>query len=491
MSLGLQRRQRLLVGRVASQGALLFTGFALAQACSFARNAALGYCLSRGDFGIAAALAVTLQLIETMSDIGADRLLVQAEDGDAPVMLAAAHAIALCRGAITAILLLLLAGPTAGFFRVDQHAGLFAALALVPLIKGFANLEQRCRQRHLDNRSHLAIEVGSQAVSLAFLPFLLWISATPSIVVWLALVQATVAVKLSHALATTSWRPSFAWQQVRRFLVFGWPIWLSAFPLMIIYQADRFLVGRTYGMEALAAYSAAFMVTMVPGLVAAKVGHALMLPLLSEMRANRQAFADRYRIMCETTVLFASVYLALFVIAGGKALALAFGPSYVGLDTVVAMLAVMWTLRMIQAPPGMALMAAGDNRPLLWAGLIRAASLPLAVAAALLGRGVEGIAAAGIVGELASLGYVAFALRGVDRDLTAVTLGRALMVLPMGAAALLVAHAMPAGGMSLQAALLCAVVALGATLAGVLIQPMLRRALWGRLFARVAVSTAR
>jgi O-antigen/teichoic acid export membrane protein len=449
MTQSTKRRGRLLAVRVAGQSALLFAGFGIAQIFSFARNAALGYWLSRGDFGIAAALAVTLQLIETMSDIGADRLLVQAREDD-QAMLDTAHTIMVARGLVAALVLSLAASPTAHFFGVPQHAGLFHMLAWVPMVRAFINLDQRRRQRDLDNSAYLATEVGSQAIALAVLPFLLWLARSPAVVVWLALIQSLAAVKLSHALSKSPWGLDLDKERLKRFVIFGWPIWLSAFPLIIVYQADRFIVGHTYGMEMLAVYSAAFMVTMVPGLVAAKVGHALMLPLLSEKRSEPAAFAERFRFMCEMTVMMAAVYLALFLFAGGYVMGIAFGPNYRGLDALVAWLAVMWSVRMVQAPPGMALMAVGDNRPLLWAGLIRASALPLAVAAALLGWGVVGIAAAGVVGEIASLIYVSRALGKVSQDLTGATLGRAVVLLPLGAAALFVATQLPRGSVPLS-----------------------------------------
>ena len=84
--------------RVARQGALLFSGFALAQAMSFARNAIVAHWLSKGDFGIAAAILLLLQLLETLSDLGADRLIVQARDGEEPRLIATAHATLVLRG---------------------------------------------------------------------------------------------------------------------------------------------------------------------------------------------------------------------------------------------------------------------------------------------------------------------------------------------------------------------------------------------------------
>jgi hypothetical protein len=104
----------------------------------------------------------------------------------------------------------------------------------------------------------------------------------------------------------------------------------------------------------------------------------------------------------------------------------------------------MWALRMLQAVPGLALMALGDTRPLLTAGTLRATALGLALGGALAGLGVEGIAAAGVLGEVASLLYVAWR---ADRDLPGLArlfLGRCLMLLPAGFAALAVPLVFPA-----------------------------------------------
>lgn len=475
---------RSLSARIAGQGALLMAGFGLGQVLSLARNAALGYWLSRGDFGIAAALVVTLQLVDTLTDLGADRLLVQARDGETPQMLAAAHTLLVSRGVLTALVLLFAAAPTAQFLRLEAHTSLFAALALVPFVKGFLHLDQRCRQRHLDNRAFLATEVGSQALALAALPIVLAWNPAPSIVVWLALVQATAAVLLSHWLAGRPWRLGWDRARLARFLAFGWPIWLSAIPLVMVYQADRFLVGRMWGMEALAAYAAAFMVTMVPGLVAAKVGHALMLPLLSAVAADPNRLARRYGLMLEAVGLLAAVYLATFVVAGGALLVLAFGPAYRELGAVAALLAAMWAVRMLQAPPGMALMALGHTRPLLWAGIVRATGLPLAIAAAVAGWPLEAVAAAGIVAEVASLVSVALALRWAAPMLAAPmlawpTLLRPLLLLPVAGASLAATWLVPSAA-GLPATLTLAALVAGLTaLAAVAGQPGLRAAALG------------
>ena len=54
------------------------------QACSFVRSVILARLISPEDFGIAATLAMTFSLFEMVSNLSAELLLVQAEDGNEP-----------------------------------------------------------------------------------------------------------------------------------------------------------------------------------------------------------------------------------------------------------------------------------------------------------------------------------------------------------------------------------------------------------------------
>lgn len=436
--------------RIVRQGALLLSGYAGAQALSFARNAIIGHWLSKGDFGIAAAITLMLQLLETLSDLGADRLIIQSSDGDEPRLLATAHTTLVARGAVMAALLYLAAGPTALFFGIEQARWAFEAAALVPLVKGFMHLDPRRYQRQLHNRAQMLVETAPQVIALAATIPMLLMQPGYSAVLWLAILQAIASLIASHALAERPYVLAVDRGYLHRLLAFGWPIWLSAFPLIAVHQGDRLIIGRLLGIEELAAYTTAFMVTMVPSLVAAKVGQSLLLPLLSSARGDDIAFKRRYVLASEAAALGAALYLVALILVGGDALVLAFGPNYAGLATVVCWLAAMWSLRMLQAVPGMALMALGDTRPFLIAGLLRAGTLPLALVAATCDWGIEGVAMAGVLGELASLAYVAWR---VDRDMAG--LARALLArsLLLGAATLiaLVATSVPGADTSLSA----------------------------------------
>ncbi len=426
---------RSFASRVAGQGAMLMSGFAAAQVMSFARNAMLGHMLAKGDFGVAAILTLLLQLLDSLTDLGVDRLIVQAKDGDAPRFVATNHTALVFRGFLIGALLFLSSGAIADFFGVPDAGAAIATIALVPLLKGFQHLDARRAQRHLDNRPYLWIEVAPQAVTLLLTYPAVRLFPDFHAVVWLSLAQAAATLAVSHLVAQRRYELAFDTSILKRLIDFGWPIWLSAFPLAAVYHGDRIVIGRFLGVEDLAGYSAAFMVAMVPGLIASKIGQSLMLPLFAGAREDAALLRRRFAALSEATTIVAAVYLATAMLAGGPILQIAFGPNYAGLGGVMAWLAAMWAVRMLQAVPGMLLLSAGETRPFLVAGLIRATALLPAAAVAIAGYGLEAVAAMGLLGEVASLAYVAWRVDHHERGLCRLFTRRAAFLLPAALAA--------------------------------------------------------
>lgn len=346
--------------------------------------------------------------------------------------------------------LLLLCGPLfASFFAVPDATIAFQLVALVPFFKGFLHLGCRQAQRAFNTLPMLLIEVVPQALALLLIPLTLMLDESFMAVVWVSLAQALAATIISQLLARTTYEWSFDAQTVKRQIAFGWPILLSALPLVAVYQGDRIIIGRLSGMEALAGYTVAFMATMVPGLVASKVGHALMLPMFSQALHLNRPIDTRFRLMSEATILASALYLVLFLIAGPMLIPLLFGAHYAGLGAVSGWLAVMWAMRMIQAVPGMALMAHGMTKPFAIAGFIRALALPIAGYVAWRGQPIAIIAAIGALFELNSLLYISVCAERLSYGLGRGLVLRALLLPPVALAALLIAFVTPVAPLAL------------------------------------------
>jgi O-antigen/teichoic acid export membrane protein len=430
--------------RFAAQGALLFSGFATAQGLSFVRNAAIGHALSKGDFGVAATITLVLQMFETITDLGADRLIVQATDGAERRFIRACHTLSVLRGCLLAVVLYLAAPWIAEGFGAAHASSAFQLAALVPLIKGFMHFDFRIAQRTFDNRPQMLIEVVPQAAALALTyPALAWAHDYSS-VIWLSIAQAAASVGLSHALAATRYGLAFDRAVLKRQLAFGWPILASAIPLIAVYQGDRLIIGSLSGMEALADFTAALMITMVPGLIAAKVSHAMLLPTFSETLRRERTLSAEFKIASEVTVLLAALYLTGFIVCGGIVLPMIFGAHYAHLGAVTSWLAAMWALRMVQAVPGMALMAKGDTRPFAVAGFVRALALPVIFAAAHWQASLASLAAIGFAFEALSLAYITWRVSLLEAGLGRLLAVRVAFLAPAALGAALAVTATPA-----------------------------------------------
>lgn len=414
-----------LVRKLFNQLLLMLAGYGGAQVLGFARNVLLAHLLSKNDFGVAAALTVTLQVFEMVSDLAVDRLILQAPDGAGRKLIDGAHTLLMVRAVIIGTLLWLTAPLLAQLFGLVEATAAFQAVALIPLVKGAMHLDWRRAQRQLDNRAAVVIEALPQAVGVVAVWPAVWLTHDYSAALWVAGVQAAAATLVSHALADTPYRLSLDQHLLRRFLAFGWPIVISAIPLLAVFQGDRMIVVRYLGAEALAGYTAAFLVTMVPATLAVKVGMSLILPLLSDTTSGRRTRNERFLLLSELTVLSAALYLVGFATLGGSVVRIAFGASYDGYGAVTAAVAMAWALRLVQMPVGALFMAVGDNKPVLVAGIVRALALIPALAAAHWGASLPVLGLCAAAGELASLLWLARAVRGIDAALPVTLLSRA------------------------------------------------------------------
>jgi hypothetical protein len=213
-----------------------------------------------------------------------------------------------------------------------------------------------------------------------------------------------------------------------------------------------------------------------------------MLPVFSEALQFRRPIDGRFRLMTEATVLAAAIYLCIFLIAGQVLIPLVFGPQYHDLGAVTGWLAAMWSVRMIQAVPGMALMAHGITKPFAVAGFIRAAALPFALAAAMNGAPVAAIAAIGCVFEIASLLYVAMRMDAVNGGLGQDLLLRSLYLVPVALASYLATRA--GLGTHLQLAMTTTAMALLAGGIATAIMPALRGQLRTLMATRLSPADA-
>lgn len=384
-------------------GVLLSGGSIASALCSFGRNIIIARLISVENFGIAATLAMTMSLIEMASNLSLDRLIVQAPDGDAPRLQATAQAFQALRGFFGAVVLFALAGPAAALFDIPDVRWAFQTLALVPLLRGFVHLDFARAQREMAFATSVWIDLGPQLVVTAIAaPLALWLNDY-RVMLWTVLLQVSLYVLLSHLLATRRYQWAWDTHALRRMIRFGWPLLVNSLLLFGIFQGDRAIVGASFSMETLGWFSAAFMLTLTPSQVLARICQSFLMPILARVQLDPEPFLDRAHLTVQACLMIGIVVAVGFWIAGPALLLTFFGERYLDAVTVIGLLGLMQGVRLAKAGPAIVAMSRGETLTPMLANLVRMLGLLLALGAALAKFDVRVIVLCGLLGESAAM----------------------------------------------------------------------------------------
>jgi O-antigen/teichoic acid export membrane protein len=364
--------------------------------------------ISPADFGIASIFAMTFYLMEMISNLATETLLVQAEDGDDPQFQATAQLLLAVRGSMNALIILFLARPISHLFSVPQANWAFACLALVPFVKAFTNLDPSRMQRHLRFDPFILTSImPSVAVTLLAYPLARWLKDY-SAMLWLLVIQTALTVVVSHVVSerrySWGWNPEYA----RRFFRFGWPLLVNGLLMYLILQGDRFVIGAAkqlfpssdYTLGDLGVYSVAFALTLAPQMVIANVGSQLFLPILSRVQNDRKQFDRRYSACAQVVALSSGLISIPFVVAGGPLVTLIYGTKYAAAAKFISWLGAMQFLRTMKVAPTLAATALGDTENAMYANIARTTAFLGVLLVAATGQDISWIAACGFFGEI-------------------------------------------------------------------------------------------
>ena len=294
-------------------GSQLALGQIVSQACSFVRNLVIARIVSPADFGIAATFAMTLSLMEMVSNVASEMLLVQSPEGNEPGLQSTAQAMKVVRGIGNGLILLALAIPLSRLFGVPQATWAFACLAVYPFLLGFSHLDTYRLQREMKFMPWVLMTAGSNAlVTVITFPLVYWLR-NYSVMLWVLVLQSLFQTIISHFVAKR--RYTWAWDKnyVRSMFHFGWPLLINGLLMYGIFEGDRLIIGSSnrlfprshFTLSDLGVYSVAFALTMAPTMVVANIGTSLFLPLLSQAQKSVQEFRERYALTSQLIAIAA------------------------------------------------------------------------------------------------------------------------------------------------------------------------------------------
>lgn len=378
--------------------------FGALQALRLASNLILARLLFPEAFGLMALISVLIVGLAMFSDVGLSSSVMQSRRGDDPEFLDTVWTIQVIRGVGLWLLACAIAWPAARFYGEPMLAQALPVAALALIASGFSPTRLLTAGRHLLLGRVSALDFAAQAIGVAVMIGLAWMTQS----VWALVIGVVVAAVAKLVLAYVimpGMTNSFLWDRTaaREIVSFGkWIVLSTALNFMTL-QGDKAILGKYLSLDMFGVYNIGYFLASFPMLLGTAVVGQVFIPLYRETFHSKEAeTARRLRLM--RFALTGGVLALLLVMAfGGVFLVeLLYDSRYQAAGAIVVLIACLQIVNVIGLTYDQAAIAAGDSRGYF---VLFAARATLQIVLFLVG-----VEMGGLVGALAGQGLALIAV---------------------------------------------------------------------------------
>lgn len=368
-------RGRGLFERAMRGSAVTALTFVLAQVLRLASNLILTRLLAPDAFGLMALVSMVLIGLTLFSDMGIGPSISQHSRGDDPDFLNTAWTIQILRGFLLWLGATVLAYPAAWFYEAPQMATLLPVAAIGLAISGFVPTRVDSANRHLMLERVLFLDLAVQAVVLAIMVLLAWITGS----VWALVVGGllTPVLRIPVMLRFLPGIPNrfrLEREAAHDLIHFGKWIFLSTVGGFFLLQGDRAILGAHLTLRELGIYNIGAFLATFPILLGQSVTGRVLIPLYREARepvAGEAVKARLGRLRYGLTAVLL-VLLAVPAFAGVQIVRLLYNSSYHEAGEIAVALSCVLMPQVIGLSYDQAALAAGDSRRFFFVTFARA-----------------------------------------------------------------------------------------------------------------------
>ena len=383
-------------GRVLAWGVPL-----LAEAAALGRSVALAWAIGPEELGRAMMLVLVARMVEMASDLGIERLIVQAPDGDSARFQAELHGAAVLRGGTLALILLILAPVSATVFQDGPVTATYAALALVSLLRGAVHLDMRRAERRFSYMPMAIAEGGATLVMLLVVGPAVWVFGDHRAIVIVLVAHAATLAALSHTQSQRPYQLRISRCALDRIARFGAPLIANGALLFLTFYADRMIVASAFDWTALAIYGTCLQLALLPSQIIGRAAGSLLLPRF-RLAVTDGAIGSATRAAMGAHLVLAGIFLVGFTMLAGPAIEFAYGAALRPDLALALLLAAAAGFRILRTPLSQLAIASGRTKDPARANVLRVAALVPAALAAMSGLPLTALAAAAALGEAAA-----------------------------------------------------------------------------------------
>lgn len=366
----------------------------------FLRTIVVARLISVADYGIAATFMISVTIMQLLSNLGLNQMIIQDDDGDDPDFQAGLQGFQMLRGVISAGILFALAAPMAQFLGQPQVVWAYQLLAIVPILTGLAHFDVFRLQRQLSYGPFMASQLLPPLVSVLVIWPLYVAYGDYRVMLGAILAQWVTHLVVTHLVGRRRYRVAFMRDILMRGVRFGWPLLANGVMLFIIYQGERLVVGRELGMATLAIFSMTLSLVQTPMGAVIRAAHQFLLPQLSAVKDDDEAFNRMAVVMVQASALTMVVLAAGIALFGPPLVLLALGEKYAPVLDFLVLMAVVELIRAVRSGLSQVALARASTLNGFVSNLPRVVSIALAWGLLLQGAGLPAVLGVAVGGEI-------------------------------------------------------------------------------------------
>jgi O-antigen/teichoic acid export membrane protein len=399
-------------------GILYFISAIVGQTSGLLRYVLLARLLGPEQVGIASTLVVTASFFDMISDVGAERFLVQDREGGAVEVQSLVQSVAVGRGVLIAVALLICAYPLAHLYRTPPLAAGLMVMAVVPVLYGLQHLDNRRVQRDHNFRPEAISSASGDILGLVATITAAVLTRNFTAIIYGIVVKALVTAVTSHMQARRPYRLGWSrehWPRLARFAV---PLMLNGLMIYLAQQGDRVIVAQQLGVKTLGYYSAVMLLIYFPASLVAKTQFAINIPLVA---GRRDEPAERNRTIDHIgaqTMLLTIAMSTGFAIVAPTVVPILYGRRFEQTALVVGLIGCLHATRVMMNWPATVALSTGRSTTVLASNIAHGFAFAGAFVGLALVGGLAGLVAGFTVGELMAVGVgMALVNGGIGRPL--------------------------------------------------------------------------
>ncbi len=395
--------------RVAVSALWLYGSTGLRQGLGLVRTVILARLLTPEAFGVVAIATVGIGLLDTFSNTGFRKALIQRPDLDREHM-DTAWVVSVARGLLMFVVLVASAGLISRFYEAPNAEWVIRIIGISVLLNGLNNIGTVSFARDLRFDRLFIYQGGGLLVNFLITVGLAFVLRDERALVFGIVSASATTLVLSYVLSP--YRPRIHFDKVKAKQLFSFGVWVFASGIMVFFarQGDRLVIPKLLSVSDLGLYTMAFTITtLVSGY--SGVVQKVLFPAYSKLQHDRSGLKSGHLAVIRLLALIAiplSLGLALLASPG---VSLVLGERWGAMVPALQILALSTMVKVMFDVNAAVFNATGRPDLTFRLTALRAGALAGALAPFILMWGIAGAAAAVLVSSVVGAAVAVHGLR--------------------------------------------------------------------------------